>query len=389
MTGKTGVIYLLNDRLQLFSPMLGNVVEFKFVPEVVRDLDVVNKVLMENLIKVFVTNGKIPPSNLIILLSDNTYFIKDFTLPAQPPAQKTPQPGKPEEPKVTMEVLMQEADKFVEHVPYDNVVSKTFPMKNGMRVCAANKDFFDAVKGSFEKLGFTVESVIPGMVLGNNLSAKPVLDAALTSTVLQRSQSLKQYDLLTQETYVPASEKASDQTEEVEVEDPQNKKPDKKRLIALVGVLASLIIVLIIVFVQSQQPPTPPQQPAQASSPAAVKPASTVNTEQPTQAPVVATPVPTIPAATMKAFSVQLVSSSDSVAAGQTLNAALAKYGFKSVASQTQSTISSADTLVIFSSTVPQEVRNLILEEVRKVKSNITVQDRPSGTVDIAVIVGK
>lgn len=97
MTGKTGVIYLLKDRFQFYSPFLRQVVELKFTPQMVSDLDVLNAELLEEQIKVFVTNGKIPPSSLIIVLADNAYFVKDFALspnPVQP--QKPSQPPQPQ-----------------------------------------------------------------------------------------------------------------------------------------------------------------------------------------------------------------------------------------------------------------------------------------------------
>ncbi len=170
MVVKTSIIYLQRDKFQLFSPYLGRILEFRFVPEIVRDLDIINEALLDNLVKVFVTNGKIAPSNLIFVLADTAYFTKDILLSGQD--QKVSNTSNAV--AVANEVLQKQADEFIEHVPFDNVVSKTLPLKNGIKVCATNKDFYEAFVIAFEHLGFTTESVIPGLVLGGRLFPHPI-----------------------------------------------------------------------------------------------------------------------------------------------------------------------------------------------------------------------
>src|ERR1700733_4896336 len=101
MTVKTGVIYLMKDKFQFFSPYDGKIFEFRFTPEIIRDLDVISTEILENLIKAFVINSKISPSNLVVVLAENAYFSKDFVMPADQKAsnQRT----------VTRELLQKEA----------------------------------------------------------------------------------------------------------------------------------------------------------------------------------------------------------------------------------------------------------------------------------------
>ena len=154
-TKQTGIILLQRSGFQLYSPYFSSLLEFRFVPEIIRDLDVINEDLLDNLIKLFITNNKIPPSNLMIIVADNAAFIKDFT-PPTPPANQPPTPLPPN----GGEELQIETEKFIEHVPFENVASKTFPWNNGLRAFAANKDLYEAIKNSFEKNGFTVELVL-------------------------------------------------------------------------------------------------------------------------------------------------------------------------------------------------------------------------------------
>lgn len=375
MTGKPGIIYLQKDKFQLYSPLLRQIIEFRFVPEIVRDSDVINPEMLENLIKVFITNTKLPPSSFTIILADNAYFVKDFVLPAPPPPQKG-QPVAPP-PQMTMETIHVLSMDFVEHVPYENVVSKSIPLKNGIRVCAVNKDFFEAIKSSFTKIGFAVDAVYPGFILGGNLSAKPVLDNTLVSTFFAKVNTLKEFDLLRAEIYKPEPRKGTETSVEMEIEDfdEKNKKPDKKRLYIMVGFLAFLLIILVVVYLQSlNQPP-----PKKTSS---TQPAATANT--------IAAPIPTIAptAAIVKAptLAVQITNASTSDTAAQTLREGLGKFAFKTLTLSTQSSATPTSTVVSFSGNVTQEVRNAVLDEIRKVKTNITVQERQDGEYDITIV---
>jgi hypothetical protein len=387
MTVKTGVIYLQKDKFQMYSPYLRQIVELRFTPEMVLDLDVLNDELLEQQIKAFVTNGKITPSNLVIVLSDNAYFVKDFALQA-PPSAQPPKPGQPPvpAPKVSLDDLKPQIDLFIEHVPYENVVSKTFPLKNGMRVCAVNQDLYKTVQRAFEKVGFKVDSVLPGMVLGGGLSAKTVLDGVLANTALQKASSLKQYDLLPQEAFSPVK-KVEEQVDEVQDSLQNSKEPpktDKKRMIAMLGVLGVLLVILVVVFIQSQQPPPPPstavQQPALANQPTVMPPIATATVIQPTEVVTVSQ---------TQNLKVQIVTTSDTNSVAQTLKTALNSQKFANIVTQTQNNAGSATTIVSFSGSMSQGVRNIVLDEVRKLKTDVRVQEIQSGTNDVTIILGK
>jgi hypothetical protein len=383
MTVRTGVVYLLKDKFQFFSATDGKIFEFRFVPEIIRDLDVINVEMLENFIKVFVTNSRIVPSNLVFILAENAYFSKDF-VPSTPPKNVVPQRT------VTRELLQNEAEEFVEHVPFDKVVSKMIPIKDGFKVCATNKDFYEAIAIAFEHLGFTVESVLPGVVLGNGLSLRPVLDGVMANVILQKVNTVKQYNLLNQQVFQPQAKQESEEVDEVELERLQSKKPNKKRLFGLVGVFTSLLIVLGFVYLQSQTPPTPPKQPANAS------------TENPTPqvaAPVVlATIAPTVDTTVNSSGSgnlstqnltVQIVDASTSSSSAQELLGRLDIYKFKSVSLQTSTDVGSATTLVSFSPETSQEVRDVVLGEVKKLGNDVNVQEKQIGAFDISIVLGQ
>ncbi|MGI8419811.1 MAG: hypothetical protein ACR2LN_04155 [Candidatus Levyibacteriota bacterium] len=382
MALKTGVVYLQKDKLQLYSPLLGNVLELRFGPDFIRDLDIISIEVLENKIKTFVTAGRIAPCNLIYVLADNAYFIKDFA----PPTQTKPSAASAE---VAKQIIQKQADEFIEHVPFDNVVSKTIPMKNGIRVCATNKDFFETIAVSFEQLGFSVSSVLPGLIVLPGLSNRPVMDSTMVNAVLQKVSTVREYDMLNQQVYQPVVKQETEEVDEVEQERLQTKKPSNKiRLFALVGVFAVLLILLVVVYLQSQAAP-PPKKPA--SAPQAAAPATQV-ANQPTVT-VTTNPTTSLVASTSalqtNGLAVQIVNTQSNSSAAETLREKMNLYKFKSVTMQSQSSIGSSSTVVSFSNTVSQTVRNTVLDEVKQLRTNVTVQEKENSIVDITIILGQ
>src|SRR5664279_948805 len=133
----TGVIYLKREGFQIYITSYPSIVEFRFVPEIVRDLDIVNKDLLENIIKMFLQGNKLPPSNLTVVLADNAIFTKDFfptenTLSQPEPENESTTTKLKVDPAIQVE-LQNQAKQFVEHIPFESIISKTVPFRNGIR----------------------------------------------------------------------------------------------------------------------------------------------------------------------------------------------------------------------------------------------------------------
>src|SRR3989344_4723541 len=135
MAISTGIIFLQKDKFDFYSPGLIKIIEFRFVPEIIRDLEIINSELLENLIKLFVSNNKIPPSELIIVLADNACFVKDFIVPAilVSPQQQGALPSTLQNSDVSGK-FQEDINAFIDNVPFENVQSRNFPMGNGTKV---------------------------------------------------------------------------------------------------------------------------------------------------------------------------------------------------------------------------------------------------------------
>lgn len=264
----TGVIYLQRDKFQIYTSLQANPIEFRFVPDIVRDMDVVNKDLFENIVKIFIQTNKIPPSNLTIVLSDTVCFVNDILLPDKATEQTPAQPQSPDQKKTQDAEDKKEIDHqeeiFLDHVPFESVASTRFPLQKGIRIYATNEELFDEIITTFEKEGFTTDSVLPGALFGNNINILPTLTPIAANLIIQNSPALKQYNLLSQQTH--ESEKIEPATQPEEGTDLPKEKPkpktDKKRLIVLGSVFGVLIIILIVVYISStQNASTQAQQP--------------------------------------------------------------------------------------------------------------------------------
>lgn len=378
MTTKTGIIFLQRDKFQIYSPYLPSMFEFRFIPDIVRDYDIVNRELLENLLKVFIVNNKIPVSSMVIVVSDSASFIKDFTAPSVPPPPNPAQtPPAPTPAVPTLEDLQKQADQFIEHVPFELVSGKTYPLPNGVKAYATNKEMFDTIISVLEKQGFIIEAVIPGFAFGPEVSAKPGMDGASINITLQKMNMLKAYNLLTERKPVVEAVRAEVvENNNSSSEVPPSREPKDNKKIILIAI-ASLVVLFavtgwILASQFSEKPYSPPPTPTPASAPTAV-------------------PQTSVSPTTLNAsdLTVQIVSPSSATVTAATLASQLEKYGFKSISPQTQDSTSAPSGLLIFSEKVSVEVRNVVTVEVKKVAPNIVIQEKAGSLYDIVVILSQ
>lgn len=239
-----GIIYILRDKFQIYIPNHPSILEFRFLPEFIRDLDIVNKELLLSLLNLFITNNKIPQTSYIIIIADSASFIKDFLIPPQP----------------TLEEAKKQSNEFLEHIPFEEVSSKTIVLPNGIRTYATNKDLYEVVREFLIKINSEVISVLPATIIGPGLH--PSLDTSGINTILEKYPDLKEYNLTTQPIFQPTIDKTENTTTpepstEIETELPtetkDTKKQDKKTTTILIAVFVVLLIILVIVYIT--QPP--------------------------------------------------------------------------------------------------------------------------------------
>lgn len=222
----TGILYLAKNGLALYDEKTKGIFHLAFKSEVVKDLEIINLDQLNLNIKSFVDSNKIIPSALIMVVSHNMFFEKDF-----PPLSKEQQ--------------VNETQKFLDNIPFEVIASTAMGTEKVYKILAANGHLIEGVRKAFASLGFAINISIPAIAFGN---IGEELNQVTIKIILNKYPSLKQYNLLQEhiEPKLHPSQKESDEeTKEVKVTEKNN----KKNLIAI-GIFVLLIAVLsIIVFI--------------------------------------------------------------------------------------------------------------------------------------------
>lgn len=386
MQAKTGIIFLQRDKLQIYSPFLPNVLEFRFVPELIRDFDLINRELLENLIKVFLVNNKLPASNMVMVIADDASYVKDFMLPAQvanaqqvPTLQLSPTPAPS---SATLDDLQNQAKQYLEYVPFENVTSKIFTLTNGVRAYATNQDIFEGIREVLEKQGFVIDAVIPQFAFEPEFGNKVALDGQVIAVVLQKLDMLNEYNLLRINGSMKIVETAiAEEHEETEEKASKPASKENNRLVLLVAAVILFLIVFITGWILYQQFTTKPYN-------------SPVNVLQPPVKPVgIAPSTPIIsltPAVTVvKELTVQIVVNQATAVKAETVRSILSKYGFKSITVQTQDTLAAAQNSVTFSPKVGTQEKLTVTNDLKNALGEVLVQEKSDAVFDIGIVIEK
>ena len=129
------ILYLYRNGFILFINFYSSITKFVFLQTIVKDLDLINEDQLRIQIKSLIESYKIPAGVLIIILTETVLFQKDI------PNHAAAEYGQPE----LKEGQNEKIEKFLDSVPFENVLSKNVPLQNGVRIIATNKDLVDEI----------------------------------------------------------------------------------------------------------------------------------------------------------------------------------------------------------------------------------------------------
>ena len=158
------LFYVDKNKGYFYSRSMTSILQLDLPTDVINDLEVINEDKLNLLLQTFIVNNKIMPTGIIILLSTALTFEKD--LPESPSDQ-----------------LEKETSKFLELVPFENVLSKITKIDKKWKIVAANNQLCENFKIAFEKQNFFVVGIVPLAILcevlpelSQNLDLNIVLD---------------------------------------------------------------------------------------------------------------------------------------------------------------------------------------------------------------------
>lgn len=212
-----GIFYLEGHRAIFYGGNVINMISLEWPLDVIKDLEVLNKEKLATLIQAFVQSNNIVPCSVLIVLSQAVTFEKDL--------QESPS-----------EDQDREMQKFIDVVPFEEVISRIIKLEKKWKIVAINKELYEPIRDAFEKQGFLIISVVPASVLQETM---PELVENLDfSIILSKADDIKQYSLLI-------------------AEEPQNttyetKKTWKnKRTLLLLGIFGLLLLILLVLIFTS------------------------------------------------------------------------------------------------------------------------------------------
>lgn len=172
----TSILFIDKDRIDVYLPDKKTVVSCDINEEAVKYCEVMDRDKLHTQLKSFIETNKLSPSSLIVVLAKNILFEKDFIKGQETDDQQQLQ-----------------SEQFIDNVPFESVGSKTVPLEKGFRVIAANADLYESIMTTFRQSGFLIQALLPITLYAVEVQK---LTADSTRVILQKSESLKRYSLV-------------------------------------------------------------------------------------------------------------------------------------------------------------------------------------------------
>jgi hypothetical protein len=208
----SGVFFIDGNKAFYFEQSLSGPIPLEIPADVFSDLELLNRKKLDALIKNFIVAQKLGPKNIIILLSTQLTYDKDF-------------------PRGSIE-MEKNTEEFLELVPFEQTISKKALFAGKTKVIATNREFCDAVKATFINAGFIVSGIYP---LSLCLELAPELQSSMDlNLVINKVPDLRDFNLMP----VP----------EVAINSQEDGKPNKIRLYLMIGVMVLLGIFMVFLL---------------------------------------------------------------------------------------------------------------------------------------------
>lgn len=368
MLSKNHPIILFIDRsgFSVYQDTLVNIPKFNFTPDLINNLDVVNKERFISLIATFIQINKIVPSVLAVILSDSVIYTKDLAVSTQKPI-----PDQSSEHKG-------EIQNFLENVPFEEVLAKVIKAGSADRITAVNRDLVMTIMNTFTSKGSVVEAVAPGFIFGQGANFMSGLTLDNVRIILENAETLKLGNLLTnQEEIIPPQSLKK----ESEVSLPNGvKKPQNFRQYMLVGVFVTLLVILAVVYLNLGVSQTPPVKKVK-------KTVSVISI--PTITPILVKAEITTAPIDVKNVRIKITQSSQAEGKIANLSQELLKMGFVDIESEVSEISVPEKSSIVFSPNIPVNLRNNVIAGIKKILPDISVLENQDANFTINILIGK
>lgn len=146
-----GVLYLEKNKISFFCSTQNCPLEAVLSYDVIRDMNIVNLEKFIFTIRSFISQLKSPPEGVIIALSPDYTFDKEF-------------------PNDPLEEFTKNLDNYQSIIPFENISKKTLKTNKGWRASFTNKDLCENLKTAMERLNLVVVGIVPLSMLSPAIS---------------------------------------------------------------------------------------------------------------------------------------------------------------------------------------------------------------------------
>jgi hypothetical protein len=171
------VVFIDNNRFLFYTKKASNTLQLNLLADVICDLEIVNKEKLEHLIDSFFQspNFKGQEFDTTVIFSQNLTFEKELT-------------------STNSKAEFEETQKFLDMVPFEEVLNNSYRINKKTKIVAANKVLYNILKQIFEKNKAHILLVLPMSIL---VTANPELANKIDFPFIEgKLESFKQYSLI-------------------------------------------------------------------------------------------------------------------------------------------------------------------------------------------------
>lgn len=341
------VLFLDRSTLHYYGGGLPQVTTLEIPPLALQDMEVIDSAELTRIITEFFQTHKIKPAQTVLCLSSRSYFFRE--LPA----------GKTEEEMRTIE------DEFVENIPFNKTLCKSFVRGNKRALIGINREVLFTFHTLLRELKHPLLATIP---------AYPLFGETATPFSKSMGQEiLKHFGSLAPISFELHEEAPS--TDPFETKTPTSStKPSNTRLYLLLGLFVILIGILVVVSLlmgKSAKPKTPQEIP--------FVPASSTNTVPPSliTSPTLSPASPSselVPTATKNDLLIQIVNGSGTPGEATRIKNRIAEAGFTNSQTDNTTTQVGESTLMIVKPTVSRDMQEEVVTMLKSLGMKVVVR---------------
>ncbi len=349
------VIYIDRNYLYFYGGNVHAPIPLQFQPTTVKDMELINFEDLEKQIDTLIKTNKILPDETGIVVAHQSSFEKLILS------------------KVVGVELETEKKKFLDNVPFEDIMYKEFPAANGIKLVAVNKELIYAIKNIFLHRGFRIVAItsVTALYPENDVP----FNLSLAQQFIKKASQLSQATFPVEDIEIPSTD----------AYDESNKPPNNNnRIFLLAGVFIILIGALAALLLLRK-----PEEKESTKKTVTPIPVNTVATV--TAVPSVASPsagitqAPSVSPSAKTGISIQILNGSGQAGQADELKTKIEEAGYKTVSTGNAPTFQSNRSLVVFKPAVSQEVRTEITNLITEIIGPVSVQSNTEIAGDVVI----